>query len=43
MWHQGILMGNWPYNEISNNYVDAVGGQLAAKRQRKVYRATALP
>jgi len=37
MWQQGILIhGN--YDEISNNYVDAVGGQLQLNDNGQVYR-----
>ena len=28
MWDQGILI-NGSYDEVSNNYVDTVGGQLS--------------
>ncbi len=37
MWDQGIIMGNSSYNEISNNYVDAVGGHLSLNGT-EVYR-----
>ena len=31
MWEQGIMLSTSSYDEISNNYVDAVGGQLTVK------------
>jgi autotransporter-associated beta strand protein/parallel beta-helix repeat protein/VCBS repeat-containing protein len=37
MWDQGILLYNSSYNEISYNYVDAIGGQLSDRGREWLY------
>ena len=37
MWAQGILLYNSSYDEVSNNYVDAVGSQLSDRGREWLY------